>query len=93
MKTDYQFSHHYVGKSDEEIHQLALELLQRWFGWYPKLDNHGETLVLSKEMIDSITFVESVEYVTLDDVNSGNFGSFEELLKQYNNVILKRNFN
>ena len=92
MKTDYQFSHHYVGKSDEEMHQLALEHLQRWFGWYPKLDNQGETLVLSKETIDSITFVESVEYITLDDVISGNFGSFEELLKQYDNVVLKKKF-
>lgn len=92
MKTDYQFSHHYVGKSDDEMHQLALEHLQRWFERYPKLDNHGETLVLSKETIDSITFVDSVEYVTLDEIKSGNFGSFEELLKQYDNVILKKKF-
>ena len=28
----------------------------------------------------------------LDDVKSGNFGLFEELLKQYDNVVLKKKF-
>lgn len=32
------------------------------------------------------------EYVTLDEIKSEYFGSFEELLKKYDNVILKKKF-
>ena len=92
MKTDYQFSRDYVDKNDDEMRQLASEHLQRWLGWYPKPDEEtfksekkreGVT-VLSQETIDSITFVQPVEYVTLEEIKNGTFGTFEELLARAN---------
>lgn len=92
LKTDYQFSHHYVNKSEVEMQQLALEHLQRWLGWNPKPNEdtskleenpRGET-VLSQETIDSITFVQPIEYLTIEEVKNGTFGTFEELLVRIN---------
>lgn len=92
MKTDYQFSREYADKNDDEMRKLASEHLQRWLGWYPKPDEEisksekkreGVT-VLSQETIDSITFVQPVEYVTLEEIKNGTFGTFEELLARAN---------
>lgn len=99
MKTDHQFSHMYVDKSDDEMRQLALEHLQRWLGWYPKPDedtskpeeNLEGVIVLSQETIDSITFVQPVEYVTLEEVKNGTFGTFEEILKRISDLEHKQN--
>ena len=92
LKTDYKFSHCYVNKSEVEMQQLALEHLQRWLGWNPKPNEdtskseenpRGET-VLSQETIDSITFVQPIEYLTIEEVKNGTFGTFEELLVRIN---------
>jgi len=93
MKTDGVLSYHYVDKNDDEMRQEALEHLQRWLGWCPKPDedtsksgeNLEEITVLSQETIDSITFVQPVEYVTLEEVKNGTFGTFEELLVRTKN--------
>ena len=74
------------------MRQLALEHLQRWLGCYPKPDkdtsksekNIEGVTVLSQETIDSIIFVQPVEYVTLEEIKNGTFGTFEELLVRIN---------
>lgn len=93
LKTDSKYSHEYTDKSDDEMHKFAIEHFQRWLGWHPKQDedtskvkaNHEGVTTLSQETIDSITFVQPVEYVTLKEVKNGTFGSFEELLVKANN--------
>ena len=92
LKTDYQFSQNYIDKNEDEMRQLALEHLQRWLGWYPKpncetskLEKKEGITVLSQETIDSITFVQPVEYVTLEEVKNGTFGTFEEISVRTNN--------
>lgn len=92
FKTDCVFASDYVGKSDEEMQQLAEEHFQKWQGWHPKTseqtskseENQEGITILSQETIDSITFVQPVEYVTLEEVKNGTFGTFEELLVRTN---------
>lgn len=89
MKTDCVFSHYYEDKSEEEMRQLALEHLQKWLKSYPKPDEDTSkfekqdgSMALSQETIDSITFVQPIEYVTLEEIKNGTFGTFEEILER-----------
>ena len=92
FKTDCVFSSNYVDKSDEEMHKLSKEHFQRWLERYPKMDEEVSGLeekqdkitILSQDTIDSITFVQPVEYITLDEIKNGTFDTFEELLVRTN---------
>ena len=87
----------YAGKSDEELQQEVEEFFRQWQRRYPKTDEETfrekryrkEITILSQETIDSITFVEPVEYVTLEEVELGAFGTFEELLARIDNNLEK----
>ena len=90
LKTDYQFKYNYADKSDDEMQKEASEHLQRQLERYPKsyekvlereIDFEKATF-LPQETIDSIAFVQPVEYVTIEEIIDETFGTFEELSKR-----------
>ena len=47
-------------------------------------EKQDKITILSQDTIDSITFVQPVEYITLDEIKNGTFDTFEELLVRTN---------
>lgn len=103
MTNDEQFGHRYKNKSNDEMKQLVLNELQKFLEHREKIEAKGrfdtclgweEKQYLSQETIDSITFIQQIEYLTQEEVLNGTFGTFKEILNgqknQNKNVQKKR---
>lgn len=87
-RDDYQFGNENKNLTIEETKKRITEHINKWIHmprekeYYPYVDGKDEVQYLSQEVIDSIEFVIPKEYISREQIASGKFGTFENILNR-----------